>query len=299
MLFSPVLSTIFVLRYFGIFPYVLKNSNSNFGYNELINRKVFNKQKLLLNPFLYFYSLSIIFISIVFIFNGNVIEFINTDVKFVKIEEFSFSIFLAVTSGLSILMLIDIVMNMKRLKYFINDNMMFFSPLEIKINWIFIICVVFLAGFPIELLIRQLVRLYEGETEIIDVIYILIFTYNDIVFNYGYIVFFYSITFCLSKNWEILRSSTYSKSDIPNLDFIIKITKKLVKCQNKCNDLFTIAISICLLMNILFMIFFTFLNIVDFTNVNDVFARTKYTILSLLLTTLICDVSEKLNKRVR
>ena len=293
---SPVFAIIFIFRYLGLFPYdVIKRPNKNSELRVSTRRSVLKNDKLVLNLYLFYYSLFLVMMVFLLIIIHCLTAF-NIVEENKSTETVSYLMQIVLLSILSILNMIYITFNINKLMSFINLYSTLFHPKEVKMNLIFTVCVLSSVGFSIEHIIRQAMR--SDERKFSYVIKILIYIFRDVLFRVGHIFLFYSINSSLSNQWNLLRSSNHLKFVIPNLDYTIKISDKLVKCQHKCNDLFANIISISLITNILSIIAYSFFVVLRCTTTHYKISCLEIISMSLLLTVLICDVSENLNNQV-
>ena len=287
---SLVFTTIFIFRYFGLFPYSWKNSKVIFNRKESTNRK------LVLNSYFYCNTLILILGMSLAVLSNSVEKLDIFLEKEFSTEGISYLLLVIVISSLYILYWIMIITNIRKLKFFINFHLKFFMPIEIKIDWFFKIYVLSSIGFIGEMIVRILIHLYESN--LFSTLDVLIQIYKNSIFRGGYLLLFYSVNLSFSKQWELINSSKFLKPDFSNLESTIKISNELVKSQNKSNHLFSNLVSICLITNIFSVIFNTFLIIVRSSNYNLTINEIKYISTSILQTILVCDVSEKLNTQV-
>ena len=288
---SFVFTTICILRYVGLFPYAWQGAKSFFVFEGSLNGSP-RGQKLVLHLYLYRYSLILFFSMFLFVI-------INTSEKIgiwlergESVEGISFILTVSMIYSLYIVYWTIIIKNMNKLKKFINSNLILFQPTENNFDWVFTICVLIPFGFIVEESTRIAIYIFNGEVS--PATFLLMIMLMDTLIRVGYILMFYSITFSLSKQWEILRLF----NTVSNLELALKITKKIVRCQTKCNHLFTKAVTICLVLNIPSIIYHVFSLIINFTDNHYLQYEIKRIVIALLLTIMICDVSEKLNIQV-
>ena len=296
---SPISVSIFILRYLGLFPCVWKNSKKKncFNFND---DNVYTCKKLAFSAEFLCYS-SFVYMMCMFIYFDNFFTYFNVTAKenfsTLEISDFIVLIMLLTLTALNLTL---IMIKIKQLKSFVNSNLTLILPRKIKIDFVFLISAFCIVSFFAENFIRKsIVILTNNSTEFPIYFKEEILIYIDTIIRASYVMVFYSIMCCLSNKWEFLRSSKFLDIEAKiDINLAIKISSSLVRIQNKCNVLFSNIISICLITNILSIIFYSFSLIVQASDYDYTFFKIQYTVLSLLLTILICDISDDINVKV-